>query len=79
MRAANAAGVSPDLFYCLALLEETGICCVPGAGFGQKQGTYHFRTTILPPDDQFDELIERFTRFHRGFVAKYGVPLAPKL
>ena len=25
------------------LLEETGICLVPGSGFGQKDGTYHFR------------------------------------
>lgn len=35
IKAAEAAGQAPDLFYCLALLEETGICCVPGSGFGQ--------------------------------------------
>jgi len=29
--------------YCCQLLEETGICVVPGSGFGQKDGTYHFR------------------------------------
>jgi len=30
--------------YCYELLEETGICVVPGSGFGQRQGTYHFRS-----------------------------------
>ncbi|XP_057291667.1 alanine aminotransferase 2-like isoform X2 [Hydractinia symbiolongicarpus] len=32
----------PDFFYCLALLEQTGICVVPGSGFRQKQDSYHF-------------------------------------
>ena len=50
--AAGAKGQAPDLFYCLALLEETGICCVPGSGFLQKPGTYHFRTTFLPPEEK---------------------------
>ena len=26
---------SPDTFYCLELLDQTGICVVPGSGFGQ--------------------------------------------
>ena len=38
-----------DNDYCMALLEETGICVVPGSGFGQLPGTLHFRTTFLPP------------------------------
>ena len=24
-------------------LEQAGVCCVPGSGFGQVEGTYHFR------------------------------------
>ena len=28
--------------YCLALLQGTGICLVPGGGFGQMPGTRHF-------------------------------------
>ncbi|KAG9352728.1 hypothetical protein JZ751_021142, partial [Albula glossodonta] len=40
-------GMAPDMFYCLRLLEETGICVVPGSGFGQKEGTYHFRYTSI--------------------------------
>lgn len=35
--------MAPDMFFCLSLLEETGICVVPGSGFGQREGTYHFR------------------------------------
>ncbi|EMP32501.1 Alanine aminotransferase 2 [Chelonia mydas] len=40
---AQARGFAPDMFFCLQLLEETGICVVPGSGFGQREGTYHFR------------------------------------
>lgn len=39
----QALGMQPDMLYCLRLLEETGICVVPGSGFGQREGTYHFR------------------------------------
>ncbi|PIO15611.1 hypothetical protein AB205_0145980 [Aquarana catesbeiana] len=35
--------MEPDMFYCMQLLEEMGICVVPGSGFGQREGTYHFR------------------------------------
>jgi len=38
--------MEPDAMYCYQLLEETGICVVPGSGFGQKEGTYHFRFSI---------------------------------
>lgn len=79
MAGAAEAKVAPDLFYCLELLQSTGICCVPGSGFGQKKGTYHFRTTILPPDDQFELVIERFGVFHKEFISKYGAPVSPKL
>ena len=40
--------------YCLEMLNETGIATTPGSGFGQKDGTFHFRTTILPPEDKID-------------------------
>ena len=39
----QAHDMAPDMFYCMKLLEETGICVVPGSGFGQREGTYHFR------------------------------------
>ncbi len=52
-KAIEAAGEQqPDLFYCLEMLKNTGIVVVPGSGFNQKPGTYHFRMTILVPEDK---------------------------
>ncbi|MCX7775670.1 MAG: aminotransferase class I/II-fold pyridoxal phosphate-dependent enzyme [Rectinemataceae bacterium] len=53
-----------DEEYCMALLEETGVCVVPGTGFGQKPGTAHFRTTILPPTDRIEAVVEAIGNFH---------------
>ncbi len=57
-----------DSDYCLALLEQTGICVVPGSGFGQRAGTLHFRTTFLPPRDEIESLVERLKAFHENYV-----------
>jgi aspartate/methionine/tyrosine aminotransferase len=59
-----------DAEYCLALLEETGICVVPGSGFGQAEGTWHFRTTILPPMSEIEAVVRRLADFHVRFCAK---------
>ena len=56
-----------DEEYCLALLEQTGICVVPGSGFGQLPGTAHFRTTILPPIEKIRTVVERFAAFHASY------------
>lgn len=73
--AAKDAGKKPDVYYALQMLEATGIVMVPGSGFGQKDGTWHFRTTFLPPEDEMDGVIERLSTFHRGFMARYGKEL----
>jgi aspartate/methionine/tyrosine aminotransferase len=65
-------GVS-DVEYCMALLEETGICVVDGSGFGQAPGTWHLRTTILPPLEQIEELVRRLGAFHAAFTARRGM------
>lgn len=59
-----------DSEYCLRLLEETGICVVPGSGFGQLPGTLHFRTTFLPPKEDIRALVEKMKKFHASYVAK---------
>ena len=59
-----------DEEYCLALLEQTGICVVPGTGFGQLPGTAHFRTTILPPTRQIETVVDRLAAFHASFGAR---------
>ena len=56
-----------DEEYCMALLEQTGICVVPGSGFGQVPGTAHFRTTILPPTDKIASVVERLAGFHAAY------------
>jgi aspartate/methionine/tyrosine aminotransferase len=64
-------GVTDDE-YCLALLEETGICVAPGSGFGQDPGTMHFRTTILPPMDEIEAVVRRLGEFHVAFTKRNG-------
>ncbi|HAP43207.1 MAG: aminotransferase class I/II [Spirochaetes bacterium GWD1_61_31] len=56
-----------DNEYCMALLEATGICVVPGTGFGQIPGTAHFRTTILPPTAKMEEVIKRIAEFQKTY------------
>jgi aspartate/methionine/tyrosine aminotransferase len=58
--------------YCLALLEETGICVVPGSGFGQLPGTCHFRTTILPPVEELETVVRKLGEFHAAFTRSRG-------
>lgn len=40
----------------------------------QEEGTYHFRTTILVPEKDTDEVAKRLVKFHNDFLAKYGEP-----
>lgn len=68
---AKRQGKEPDVLYCLELLEATGIVTVPGSGFGQEPGTYHFRTTILPQEEDIDNFCQAFKKFHLAFLEKY--------
>lgn len=72
LEAADAAGRKADEFYCFALLDAAGICVIPGSGFGKDprpDGRMFFRTTFLAKES--DAFVERFSRFHRDFLAKY--------
>ena len=68
---AKARHVAPDYLYCEQLLENTGIVTVSGSGFHQKDGTYHVRTTILPPEEQIESVIMRMSAFQKWFMEKY--------
>jgi alanine transaminase len=70
IEAAEKAGKAPDAFYCVAMLDETGICTVPGSGFGQKDGEAHYRLTCLC--DGVDEYVGRIERFHTSFLQRYA-------
>ncbi|XP_062424447.1 alanine aminotransferase 1 [Rhea pennata] len=69
---AKAQGQAPDMFFCMRLLEETGICVVPGSGFGQREGTYHFRMTILPPTEKLQVLLQKLSQFHAKFTKEFS-------
>jgi aspartate/methionine/tyrosine aminotransferase len=70
--AASELGKPGDWLYCSELLEATGVVVVPGSGFGQADGTLHFRTTFLPPEDDIQVVVDKLTSFHASFIAKYG-------
>ena len=71
IEAAKKLGKAADLMYCMDLLNEAGVVCVPGSGFGQEEGTYHVRSTILPPMNEIDQVVERMNNFHKKWMAKY--------
>jgi aspartate/methionine/tyrosine aminotransferase len=58
---AQDQGIQPDA------LKETGYMLVPGSGFGQRSGTYHFRTTILPDEKELVEIMHRLKAFNDKF------------
>ncbi|XP_063062903.1 alanine aminotransferase 2-like [Engraulis encrasicolus] len=72
IEAAKEKGQAADMFYCMALLEEKGICLVPGSGFGQREGTFHFRMTILPPTEKLKIVVEKVKEFHLDFTKRYS-------
>ncbi len=59
-----------DFDYCMALLEETGLCVVNGAGFGQKPGTNHLRVAFLPPRKVLENVLSEWIKFHNQYVIK---------
>ncbi|KAH9919892.1 transaminase [Fomitopsis serialis] len=70
IEAAQNVGKEADTLYALELLEETGICVVPGSGFGQKEGEHHYRLTCLCPG--VEEYVGMLEKFHMGFLKRYG-------
>ena len=67
----NGKPVKPDMLWAMELLDNTGIIVVPGSGFGQVPGTYHYRITFLPEPEIMDDVIERLTNFQNHFMEKY--------
>ena len=70
IEAAGKAGKQPDALYALELLDDTGICVIPGSGFGQKEEQYHYRLTCLCPG--VEEYVGALERFHHKFMERYG-------
>lgn len=76
VRAAAAKGQQADTFYAISLLETAGIVVVPGSGFGQAEGSYHFRITILPAEEKLDAVLDAFSAHHNAFLKKYSSPVS---
>ncbi|KAG9083664.1 hypothetical protein FRC06_004425 [Ceratobasidium sp. 370] len=69
VEAAKDAGTTPHNFYSNALLDETGIWAVSGAGFGQREGKAQLRLTCSR--DGVENYMGGLERFHRGFMEKH--------
>uniref|UniRef100_A0A3B3XXH2 alanine transaminase n=1 Tax=Poecilia mexicana TaxID=48701 RepID=A0A3B3XXH2_9TELE len=69
---AKEAGLQPDTFYCLRLLEEAGVLFSPGTEYGQKEGTYHIRFCIMTPSDTMEEILRRLSAFHEQFMKEFS-------
>ncbi|KII69784.1 Alanine aminotransferase 2 [Thelohanellus kitauei] len=62
----------PDEYYCMKLLEETGVCVVPGSGFRQMPGTHHFRITIIPPLEDIKNVLSSISDFNQKLFKEFS-------
>ena len=49
-----------------------GLVVVPGSGFGQVDGSFHFRTTFLPSEKQLNTVLGKLAQFQRAFMAEFA-------
>ena len=54
------------------LADATGLVVVPGSGFRQVAGTFHFRTTLLPPEEALTSVLGKLAEFHTAFMAEFA-------
>ena len=69
---AEKDGVDLDTMYALSLLESTGICVVPAAGFSQRDGRHGFRTMFLPSEEELVEVVDKVSKRHKKFCERYA-------
>ena len=69
---AKKQGKQPDFIYCLEMVNKTGIMTVPGSGFGQAKGSYHFRiTNLVNPTSHMEKVLENLKTFNDEFHATH--------
>ena len=69
---AKSQGKAPDFIYCMEMVNKKGIMTVPGSGFGQKEGSYHFRiTNLVNPTSHMQEVLEQLKQFNDEFMATH--------
>lgn len=56
----------------MEMVNKKGIMTVPGSGFGQKEGSYHFRiTNLVNPTSHMQEVLEQLKQFNDEFMATH--------
>jgi len=69
---AKKQGKQPDFIYCMEMVNKTGIMTVPGSGFGQAKGTYHFRiTNLVNPTSHMEAVLQNLKTFNDDFHATH--------
>lgn len=63
--------VKDDWHFCIELLKATGVVVVPGAGFGQKPNTKHFRIVICPTEEVLRKSFELIGEFYSNYRKKF--------
>jgi len=69
---AEKQGKKPDFLWAKYMLEEAGVCVIPGSGFGQKPGTYHFRTTFLADQNSLIDAVHRMKLVHERLLKEFS-------
>lgn len=60
-----------DNHFVAELIKETGVVVVPGTGFGQVEGTNHFRLVFLPPEETLEKAYNKIGDFFKKYVDKF--------
>jgi alanine transaminase len=54
------------------MVNETGIITIPGSGFKQKEGTYHFRiTNLVTPYEKMERTMDALDKFNTRWHANH--------
>jgi aspartate/methionine/tyrosine aminotransferase len=69
---ANKLGKAVDLLWAKYMLEQAGVCVVPGSGFGQKPGTFHFRTTFLADKESLKDAVLRMKKVQEKILKEFS-------
>ncbi|XP_026883042.2 alanine aminotransferase 2-like [Electrophorus electricus] len=64
-------GQEPDVMYCLRLLEDEGLCFLPGYELGMTEGIYHIRITLAAQEEIMKEALQRLKNFHLRFLKEF--------
>lgn len=70
---ARDKGLTPDTFYSLELLSKTGIVVQPGYIYKDKEDEkYNIRISILPSEQDIENMLPKFMDFHKEFLKSYS-------